>query len=736
MATIDGYDLDTLNIMMYNNIDPKKPIELDAKMFLFDKPIKSDNGKMWVCTNIRYSEEVLMIKTHYECVQTFFDQALFLKYIKESSIKKPNNDPSDVRKIGEDKWSNSEADVICKLKHKCFMKENMLITLKYCFPVTFPVDSPPYSFSKGQPDSITVGKFINSWFNSDKYANFTHIKIDGKDATVIKCQWLDTIKFHPVYQKVNKGIKQYLVNLKVPLIKLLEQVIELMKKPYTKTFYNKKVSNYYHVFEKVIYNHFYDIKTKRKMNDLFLKYIVKVSEIYTNENDLVSDPGSESEQFDSFFKKTIKQLEESDSVERNIIHTLFLFLYTYYYILGNNIDPENVVSDNVDPDKKKDEKEEKETFFNFLKKNNPQLKQKLDLILLLCSVHSKEGYNQFVRDIGMDQVTLQKYDFHKPYVQLFESLTMPIRKSTNININNLFDLIGYEIPGLYNIYGKDGFYDVVNNKEKDTYIGFDRINLSADKKKAPHLEIYLAMEFAGGLVTDANKGAVGCLFENNRLGRMLEKIIKKEKESEDVLEMREYIDLTALIKKTEKDIKIQEAKEAKEAKAAKDSQQTASQTQSSVPQTTTTSQTTTTTSQTKDDLLQVEIDKLPGVSQDIRKKIMEKINKEIPSVKELADTITKYNKDLSLKSAYDKILTKAQNDIETLIKNSTYDVEKNQDLAYDKKEKARLDVLDYTNIKDLIGQLTQQASFAEKVKTGGRTQRHRKRRRHRKTRRH
>ena len=63
MATIDGYDLDTLNIMMYNNIDPKKPIELDAKMFLFDKPIKSDNGKMWVCTNIRYSEEVLMIKT-------------------------------------------------------------------------------------------------------------------------------------------------------------------------------------------------------------------------------------------------------------------------------------------------------------------------------------------------------------------------------------------------------------------------------------------------------------------------------------------------------------------------------------------------------------------------------------------------------------------------------------------------------------------------------------------------
>jgi hypothetical protein len=695
MATIDGYDLDTLNIMMYNNIDPKKPIELDAKMFLFDKPIKSDNGKMWICTNIRYSEEVLLTKTHSECVQTFFDQALFLKYIKESSIKKPNNDPIKLRDYGEDRWADSEADKICKLKHKCFMKDNMLLALKYCFPVTFPVDSPPYSFSKGQPDSITVGKFINSWFNSDKYANFTHMKIDSKDATVIKCQWLDTIKFHPVYQKVNKGIKQYLVNVKPALIKLLEQVIKLMDE----TLVGDK--NMFAIFN----THISKLVTDSKIDVAYKSFL---------------DSG---EQSGATIKKKMTELKTKlDLINTNTIYELFDFLYKCYYAIGSK-DTENIDS-TADPPKMY-------TLNNLIKKENKQLKQKLDLILLLCSVHSKEGYNQFVRDIGMDQVTLQKYDFHKPYVQIFESLTMPLRKSTNGDINNLFDLIGYDITGLYNIYGEDGFYDVVNNKEKDTYIGFDRINLSADKKKAPHLEIYLAMEFAGGLVTDANKSAVGCLFENNRLGRMLEKIIKKEKESEDILEMREYIDLTALIKKTEKDIKIQEAKEAKDAKAAKDAQQTASQTQSSVPQTTTTSQTT--TSQSKDDLLQVEIDKLPGVSQDIRKKIMDKINKEIPEVKQLADTITKYNNDLSLKSEYDKKLTEAQNKIETLIKNTDYDVEKNPDLAYDKKEKARYDLMDYKTIKDLIGQLTEQATFAKK--SGGSTRRHRKKRRHRKTRR-
>ena len=231
MTTVDGYDLDTLNIMIYNNIDPKKPIELDAKMFMFDAPIKSDNGKMWICTNIRYSEEILMTKTHFECVQTFFDQTLFLKYVKESSVKKPNNTPAEVGKIKDDvKWSDSEENSNklekCSSKHDCFMKENMLLALKYCFTITFPVNNPPFSYSQGPKSSITIGSFINSWFNSDKYANYTHMKVEGKEATIIGCQWIDTIKYHPVYQKVNKSIKQYLVKVKGPLVKLLEQVIE------------------------------------------------------------------------------------------------------------------------------------------------------------------------------------------------------------------------------------------------------------------------------------------------------------------------------------------------------------------------------------------------------------------------------------------------------------------------------------------------------------------------------
>jgi hypothetical protein len=442
---------------------------------------------------------------------------------------------------------------------------------------------------------------------------------------------------------------------------------------------------------------------------------------------------------------TVKTYLIEKAIDYVIINKLFLIIYFYYYNISN------FNHEGSDPDQKDVKgKSLADVLINYDK----PLKQSLDLILLLCSVHSKEGYNQFVSLIKMDQVTLQKYDFHKPYVQLFESVTIPIRRSTNAKINELFDLIDYDIPGLYNIYGKDGFYDVVNDAKNDTYIGFDRINQSADKKKAPHLEIYLAMEFAGGLIVDSNKDAVWCLFENKRLGRRLEKIIKKEKVSADILEMSEYIDLSDLIKKTEKDIKIKEekeakdAKEAKEAKAVKDAKESVSSPA--------------TPSQSKDDLLQIEIDKLPGVSQDIRKKIMEKINKDIPSVKELADTISKYNKDLSLKSVYDKILTKAKNEIETLIKNTTYDVDENPNLTFDKKQQSKFDLLDYQKIKDLIKALTDQAVFADKAPPnppappkpqvppkppvpqkrervnimGGKTRRHKKKRRNKKTRRH
>jgi hypothetical protein len=689
MTTIDGYDLDTLNIMIYNNIDPKKPIELDAKMFMFDTPIKSDNGKMWLCTNIRYSEEILMTKTHFECVQTFFDQTLFLKYVKESSVKKPNNTPAEVGKIKDDvKWSDSEKNSNklgkCSSKHDCFMKENMLLALKYCFTITFPVNNPPFSYSQGPKSSITIGSFINSWFNSDKYANYTHMKVEGKEATIIGCQWIDTIKYHPVYQKVNKSIKQYLVKVKGPLVKLLEQVIELMDEK------KEGSGNYY----KIMFAYFRSWKTddKNKMrNSSYLKYLNSVYKSLHNEENIEDWPSPETI-LKQYFVNIKNELD--NSTEPNKLNILFMLIYFFYYIIV-------ITNTEILIDK------ETLTIEKCLTQYNKELKQKLDLILLLCCVCSKDGYNQFVRELGINQVTLQKYDFHKPLITAFEAITIPNRESTNKDIRDLFDLTGYEIPGLYNVYQEDGFFNIMNREDKsnDPFIGFDRINLSADKKKAPHFEIYLAIEFAGGLVTDTNRSAVSCLFENNRLGNMLQRLIKSEQKSTDILELREYIDLTKLIQKTEKDIKVKaakEAKEAKEAKAVSQAKEAKDAKEVSVNN----------AAPNKDNLLQTELDKLPGVTADIQKKIVEKLNKEIPAVKELADTISKYNKEgAPYKPAYDKILTKAKSDVQSLIQNAKYDIDNNPYQTQDEKNNVTNNLLDYKKIKELIVQLIDQTFF-------------------------
>jgi len=91
-----------------------------------------------------------------------------------------------------------------------------------------------------------------------------------------------------------------------------------------------------------------------------------------------------------------------------------------------------------------------------------------------------------------------------------------------------------------------------------------------------------------------------------------------------------------------------------------------------------------------------------------------------------------------------------------LIKNTTYDVDENPNLTFDKKQQSKFDLLDYQKIKDLIKALTDQAVFADKAPPnppvppnppapqkrervnimGGKTRRHKKKRRNKKTRRH
>ena len=670
MPTFGDFEIDTINIMMYNNIDREKPVELTAKMFIFDQPIKGDY--MWLCTNIRYSEEVLSSKTHAECVELFFDKDKFISYLKQSRLKKTTyNDPNELRKIENIKWRNSEAEndddfKVCKITHKnlCFMKDNMLIALKYCFRITFPVDNPPHSFSANNVEGLTVSKLLNSWFNSDKYANFTHMTVFDKKSTLIGCKWLDNAKYHPVYQKVFRNINNYFKKVKEPLEKLI--LLANDKKLFeTLDNHNQNNSEY--------------VKEKDKNKDFSIK--ANVDNVYNH-------------------------------ITHNGItpHSLFeIGSLLYYFYTMPKIDEIK-----TDATKNKDDKPIKE----------------LELITMLTSVFSQQGYRAFITKSGLSQVDLQKYDFYKPYIDSFSTLTFLNRESKNKNISRLFIEIDNDHQGyIYNIYKQEvGFYDYISNPNSP-YIGIDRINLSVDKKKLPQYEIYVAMEFVGGLVTDSNKKAVGCLFENNRLGNLLKRIISKE-ENTELLPMIEYIDLSKLVESTEKNQKLKE-KESKEASTNKETSANdnkkpiSNDNKNPIPDNN--------IKPVSDDLLKLEIDKLSGVTPEFQKEIISKINTKAKYVKDLADIIQKYNNDNSLNSEYKKAVTIAETTIGATIQNNEQDATDPKS-SVEKIQKAERNRVIYNYIKELIENLKKQAQYAKKP--GGnrtKTRRCQKNKRNRKT---
>ena len=693
MPTFGDFEIDTINIMMYNNIDREKPVELTAKMFIFDQPVKGDY--MWLCTNIRYSEEVLISKTHAECVELFFDKDKFISYLKQSRLKKTtNNDPNELRKIESIKWRDSEADnnyddgydaKVCKITHKnlCFMKDNMLIALKYCFRITFPVDNPPHSFSANNVDGLTVSKLLNSWFNSDKYANFTHMTVFDKKSTLIGCKWLDNAKYHPVYQKVFRNINNYLKKVKEPLLILIDSALKkgIFKELDTNNQNNNQNNN----------NAEY-AKEKNKNPG------------FTIENE---------------FKNFHNFIMQNSISSRHLFHISYLMYYFYITL-------------RIDAIKNKDDKNKDD------KNNLTKPIKELELITMLTHVFSTQGYRAFITKSGLSQVDLQKYDFYKPYIDSFSTLTFPNRESKNIYIVPLFQEKEDDyISGTYSIYQPSyGYYDYISDPNSP-YIGIDRINLSADKKKLPQYEIYVAMEFVGGLVTDSNKKAVGCLFENNRLGNLLKKIISKE-ESTELLPMIEYIDLSKLIESTEKTQKLKE-KESK--KTSVDKETSANDNKKLVsddnknPAANDNIKPASDNSikPASDDLLKLEIDKLSGVTPDFQKEIISKINTKAKYVKDLADIIQKSNNDNSLNSEYMKAVTIAETTIGATIQNNEQDATDPKS-SVEKIQKAERNRVIYNYIKELIENLKKQAQYAKKP--GGnrtKTRRCQKNKRNRKT---
>jgi len=455
MITINDFDLDKINIMAVTNIDQTKPVELKPDMFIFDKKISGDN--IWICTNARYSEEVLMTKTHRECLEIFYDRDKFVSYLVQSRLKKTGDNSKELRKM-KNKWRNSQGnDELCKNKNDCFIKENMLLMLKYCFKISFPVDNPPYAYSSGYSSAFSLNKLLSGLGNTDPYANYTHMNISNKKTTLIQCRWLDNAVFHPVYQSVIRKIDGYLKRASTNIIELIDAYLKL----FTETFEPVEPAST-------------SALTPESTPALTLK------------NTLPGLPDDYNSIDNSIEKVKTKLTEIRDRIKDEAkigiadMRSLQSFMnvhYTQFYKILSEKDKNPIKSE-------KDKNPINKTQLEFFKNKT------IAILILLTNTFSTQAYKDIYDKMKLTAIDMARYDYYKPYIDTFALMSLPNRNSTNEIIascfdetsNSLFEYTKTAATFKYKIYEENGFYDIIN-QQPSPYIGLDIINQTESKNR-------------------------------------------------------------------------------------------------------------------------------------------------------------------------------------------------------------------------------------------------------------
>jgi len=165
-------------IEMHTNMDTE--VELTADKIAN----KSINGKYpFLCTNCRYSKDILKNKTQNDVFDIFFNRQKFNTFVLASKLKKNQS--------------------ITGRYYSSIVRENIIIMLNSLFPISFPVSDTVTLKDGNATDIFEMGK--NILFKTNKY---TYLNLN-KPSTVTQVIWLNTISSNPIYYEINKLVKKY-----------------------------------------------------------------------------------------------------------------------------------------------------------------------------------------------------------------------------------------------------------------------------------------------------------------------------------------------------------------------------------------------------------------------------------------------------------------------------------------------------------------------------------------------
>ena len=487
-----------IRVSLYNNLG--KPVDLNSKMFVFPdgSSLTSElNNNPYLSSNIKYNTRKLDKMTHPECVQTFFNKRAFINFLREEQII--------------DYETQTDQD-----ENKT-VRENVETMLEYMFPMSFPVIK--VVKRKSAPMALGFIKAFKKEFFKKKYNTF--LNIGGKTNTVDGVTILDTFSTNPVYIKAYEIIQKYKQQI-IPVHSELFDRLNLLHADFSKAV--KTLS------DEVVTGKATNYGMKKAIKEKYFGIDQNLSNIVTKMNNHMESIQNS--------KLTQKDFGEKFNSIRDKLK-----LYSEYL--------DEIVKKIFDNKKLKEEdviKRDKRQFYDDIyvklyKLINIQKLVKISYFLTLIPYIETYRDNLNAYDIS-PIADLKKYGFHKKMVDDFTQYYFPKRMTLNKETQRLFNTtnLGNEID----IVGIEKmFNDKTKQKTRIDVVDVDKIELNNEDRNNPRYNIQVQISIFGGMVSDAIKKFIKCIYEERKIGADITRYIINSEQSE-------YFDLTSEIAKIEK----------------------------------------------------------------------------------------------------------------------------------------------------------------------------------------
>lgn len=286
-----------LVIQMHTNMDTQ--LELTADI-VENKKLSGKNP--FLCTNCKYSKDVLIQKPIGERFDIFFNRTKFYNFMLVSRLKKNQRIKS-----------RYDSNIV---------RENIIIMLNSLFQISFPIKE---QVELMDDKSVDFENMIKNLFKSNEY---TYLKLN-KTSTVTQVIWLNTIGSNPIYydiyqknKKYNKKVMDYAETVDEDKIKEILKTGEDNQKIRELQRYFKSNKIIYDVDKKkeewILYFLVSNFKQKTKEYNEFIKnYIKKFINSEQNYNRYYGDNSQQNEKqfFESvpeigFYQKYMSEIVE------------------------------------------------------------------------------------------------------------------------------------------------------------------------------------------------------------------------------------------------------------------------------------------------------------------------------------------------------------------------------------------------------------------------------------------